>query len=87
MLGINMQPWDIRGMPQPDGVAYIRLDGTAYLATANEGDIKEYEESDGFPFDWNESQRGNDFEGQLTGKGDLKRGCIIKVPRGRLRVS
>ena len=55
-----MYPWQIKGFPEPDGVAYIQVDGVAYLVTANEGDIKEYEKSD-FPFEWAEAQRGNAF--------------------------
>ena len=57
-----MYPWPVKGIPQPDGVAYIQVDGVAYLITANEGDLKEYEQPD-FPFEWTEAQRGGKFSG------------------------
>ena len=45
-----ISPWPIRGMYQPDTVAYFKCDGQEYLVTANEGESFEY------PF-YNETQR------------------------------
>ena len=45
-----ISPWPIRGMYQPDTVAYFKCDGQDYLVTANEGESFEY------PF-YNETQR------------------------------
>jgi len=42
--------WPVRGMYQPDTVAYFKCDGQEYLVTANEGESFEY------PF-YNETQR------------------------------
>ena len=46
----TISPWPIRGMYQPDTVAYFKCDGQDYLVTANEGESFEY------PF-YNETQR------------------------------
>ena len=46
----TISPWPIRGMYQPDTVAYFKCDGQEYLVTANEGESFEY------PF-YNETQR------------------------------
>ena len=44
--GINIRNWDVLGMYQPDAIsAYAAADGATYLATANEGDARDY---DGF---------------------------------------
>lgn len=41
--GINIAPWPVRGMYQPDGVATLRTaSGEVFLFTANEGDEREY---------------------------------------------
>jgi hypothetical protein len=42
---INIAPWPLRGMYQPDGVAAFRRFGKTYLVTANEGDARD---RDGF---------------------------------------
>ncbi len=42
--------WPVRGMYQPDSIAYFQCDGQEYLVTANEGEAFEY------PF-FNENQR------------------------------
>lgn len=39
---INLQPWPVRGMFQPDGVASYRAKGRTWLVTANEGDARAY---------------------------------------------
>ncbi len=43
--GINIQPWPVVGMYQPDAVASYQVGGQTYLVTANEGDARDY---DGF---------------------------------------
>lgn len=38
--GINIQPWPIYGMYQPDTIAAYRAQGNTYLVTANEGEAR-----------------------------------------------
>jgi hypothetical protein len=38
----TISPWPIRGMYQPDTLAYFKCDGQEYLVTANEGESFEY---------------------------------------------
>ncbi|XP_077998577.1 mesenchyme-specific cell surface glycoprotein-like [Glandiceps talaboti] len=57
-FGINMQPWPIYGMYQPDAIKYFHIDGQGYLVTANEGDSMEV--SFGSE-EWSEQMRGQDF--------------------------
>jgi DNA-binding beta-propeller fold protein YncE len=40
--GINIANWPVRGMYQPDAIAYYMHAGTPYVLTANEGDAREY---------------------------------------------
>eukprot|EP00008_Paramoeba_atlantica_P013214 CAMPEP_0201479026 /NCGR_PEP_ID=MMETSP0151_2-20130828/3768_1 /ASSEMBLY_ACC=CAM_ASM_000257 /TAXON_ID=200890 /ORGANISM="Paramoeba atlantica, Strain 621/1 / CCAP 1560/9" /LENGTH=553 /DNA_ID=CAMNT_0047860345 /DNA_START=66 /DNA_END=1727 /DNA_ORIENTATION=- len=43
---INIAKWPhVVGMPQPDGIEFIMLDGVGYILTANEGDAKDSEET------------------------------------------
>lgn len=42
---INIRPWPVVGMYQPDAIAAYEVDGEAYIVTANEGDSRDY---DGF---------------------------------------
>lgn len=42
---INIRPWPVRGMYQPDGMASVQVGGETYIITANEGDARDY---DGF---------------------------------------
>lgn len=39
---VMIQPWPTRGMYQPDSVVAFELGGKAFIATANEGDGREY---------------------------------------------
>lgn len=39
---INIVPWPVLGMYQPDAIAGFTFKGTFYLATANEGDARDY---------------------------------------------
>lgn len=40
---INIKPWPVMGMYQPDSIAYYEVDKISYLVTANEGDARDYE--------------------------------------------
>ena len=42
---INIQPWPVFGMFQPDSIATYEVDGEIYVVIANEGDARDY---DGF---------------------------------------
>ncbi|MCS6855904.1 MAG: choice-of-anchor I family protein, partial [Elioraea sp.] len=39
---INIRPWPVLGMYQPDGMATFTFGGVEYLATANEGDARDW---------------------------------------------
>lgn len=39
---INISPWPVYGMYQPDGIASFRANGRDYLVMANEGDAREW---------------------------------------------
>jgi 2',3'-cyclic-nucleotide 2'-phosphodiesterase (5'-nucleotidase family) len=39
---IDIRPWPIKGIYQPDAIASYVVDGKEYLLTANEGDAREY---------------------------------------------
>ena len=41
--GVNIQPWPVFGMYQPDAIAAFTVAGKTYLITANEGDAREYD--------------------------------------------
>jgi hypothetical protein len=41
--GIFFNNWNIKGMYQPDAIAYWNTGGTGYLITANEGDVREWD--------------------------------------------
>ncbi len=40
--GINIQPWPVRGMYQPDAIDSFKYQGQNFIASANEGDAREY---------------------------------------------
>jgi 2',3'-cyclic-nucleotide 2'-phosphodiesterase/3'-nucleotidase/5'-nucleotidase len=40
---INIQPWPVFGMFQPDSIAAFEIDGETYIITANEGDARDYD--------------------------------------------
>jgi hypothetical protein len=40
---INIQPWPVFGMYQPDGIACYEANGKRYIVSANEGDAREYD--------------------------------------------
>ncbi|HMM45599.1 MAG TPA: choice-of-anchor I family protein [Candidatus Macondimonas sp.] len=39
---INIRPWPVKGLYQPDTIAAYRVGGRVYLVTANEGDARDY---------------------------------------------
>ncbi|WP_291299983.1 choice-of-anchor I family protein [Desulfosporosinus sp. BICA1-9] len=39
---INIRPWPVLGMYQPDGITLLNVNGNSYLLTANEGDSRDY---------------------------------------------
>ena len=39
---VNIRPWPVKGMYQPDAVAAYQAGGATYLVTANEGDARDY---------------------------------------------
>lgn len=39
---INIRPWPVKGMYQPDGIASYNANGQTYLVMANEGDSRDY---------------------------------------------
>ena len=41
--GINIAPWRVKGLYQPDAIASFQANGTTYLVTANEGDARDYD--------------------------------------------
>jgi len=45
---VNIRPWPVLGMYQPDAIAAYDVGGRTFLVTANEGDAREYEGSPGF---------------------------------------
>lgn len=55
--GIFIRNWPVRGMYQPDAIAYYEVGGTPYLVTANEGDSRNYPRPDGPPRTFNEEIR------------------------------
>ena len=38
----SIKPWPVLGMYQPDAIKAFQIAGITYLATANEGDVREY---------------------------------------------
>jgi len=40
---INIQPWPVSGMYQPDALALFETNGKRYLITSNEGDARDYD--------------------------------------------
>ncbi len=39
---VEIRPWPVRGMYQPDAIAAYEVDGQSYLVLANEGDSRDY---------------------------------------------
>ena len=46
--GINIKPWPVLGMYQPDAIQTMEWAGTSYLVTANEGEAKDFPDFNGF---------------------------------------
>ncbi len=63
----------LRGIRMPDGIAAFNADGKTYLVTANEGDAREWGDSDKGTEYLNEDERNFKKEGSPTGK--IKKGA------------
>jgi len=50
--GINIRHWPLYGVYQPDTVRLYEVGGETYIVTANEGDARDYEGSDGWDDNW-----------------------------------
>jgi len=44
----QLKNWPVRGLYQPDAIVSVRINGTDYVISANEGDAREYEGTPGF---------------------------------------
>jgi hypothetical protein len=79
---VNLMPWPVFGMYQPDGVSSYRVGGTTYLVTANEGDARAYP---GF----SEETRGRDLVtgGKLDPTSPAFAAASSNAQLGRLRVT
>lgn len=42
--GINLKPWPVEGLFQPDTIATYEVKGQTFIVTANEGDTRDYDE-------------------------------------------
>lgn len=51
---IQLNPWPVFGMYQPDAIAAYQVDGLSYVVTANEGDARDYD-------DFSEEERVEDL--------------------------
>lgn len=56
-LPVVFSNWKVKGMYQPDAIAYYEVGGTPYLVTANEGDSRNYPRPDGPARTFNEEVR------------------------------
>ncbi|CAH1778678.1 unnamed protein product [Owenia fusiformis] len=86
--GINMQPWAVYGLYQPDNIRLMQFKGEDYIVTANEGDKKSYKmDDDGI--DWSESTRAKKIAKDLDGsRGEAFREAMTDDKKlGRLTVS
>jgi len=76
---INIQPWPVFGMYQPDSIASYSVNGKNFIVTANEGDARDY---DGFS---EETRLGNiELENALL---KAYPGIQEKKNLGRLKIS
>ena len=76
---IDIRPWPVKGLYQPDTIASYQIRGRVYLVTANEGDARDY---DGF----SEEVRVRDLSLDPTAfpnAADLQKNAAL----GRLRVT
>lgn len=67
MPGIQISGWDVLGVFQPDGFAFVTIDGQRFLITADEGDQKDYE----IELGWLEEERG-----RTVLNGEMKH-CVL----------
>ncbi|CAD7700147.1 unnamed protein product [Ostreobium quekettii] len=66
---VELKSWALSGLLQPDVIKTFEHDGQVYIATANEGDIKEYGEDQNIT-EWLESREGAELAGLTTDKVD-----------------
>ncbi len=80
---INIRPWPVVGMYQPDAIASYEVEGETYLVTANEGDSRDY---DGFSEEARIKDAGDDFDVDPTAYPDIN---ILKAEEklGRLKIT
>ncbi|MEM8960056.1 MAG: choice-of-anchor I family protein [Acidobacteriota bacterium] len=77
---INIQPWPVRGMYQPDAIVAFVHDGEPYVVTANEGDSRQADDDEpGFK----EEARVRDLDLETPLLDELK----DKKKLGRLKVT
>ena len=58
--GINIKPWPIKSLYQPDAIRHFEHGEQSYLVTANEGDPKSYTLTQ-HGINWTEQIRGNEL--------------------------
>lgn len=73
--GVNIRPWPVLGMYQPDAIAAYEYNGVTYLVTANEGDARDYDA-------YSEEYR----VGDITDAGELN-GTLNIDPNGLFAVN
>ncbi len=56
--GIQLKPYDIYSIYQPDAIKYMEVDGVGYIITANEGHDLDYEVGNR---EWADYKRGGEF--------------------------
>ena len=81
--GINLRPWPVVGMYQPDAIAAFEVDGETYIATANEGDARDY---DGFSEEARIGDVNDDFFVDPTAYPDLSI-LVDDAKLGRLNIT
>eukprot|EP01023_Acetabularia_acetabulum_P046131 TRINITY_DN471_c0_g1_i1.p1 TRINITY_DN471_c0_g1~~TRINITY_DN471_c0_g1_i1.p1 ORF type:complete len:601 (-),score=168.42 TRINITY_DN471_c0_g1_i1:350-2152(-) len=82
--GINLMPWEIRGLFTPDIIDVFTHEGVEYIVTANEGDAKELSPKDnGVTEEWSEEIKGADLVDIVTDL-DLKMALNDSTMLGRL---
>jgi len=85
--GINMMPWNIRGLFTPDIIDVFEANGVEYIVTANEGDAKElFPEDNGVTEEWTEEIAGEDLVDVVTDM-ELKMALNDTAMLGRLAFS
>ncbi|MFK5952707.1 MAG: choice-of-anchor I family protein [Desulfobacterium sp.] len=76
---INIAPWPVLGMYQPDAIASFSINGTVYLISANEGDSRDYDA-------FGEEERVEDITLDETAYSDAAT-LQMKENLGRLKIT